>query len=144
MPGVCVRLWSIVKSEIFKLSCLGGQVLVSQITHTHKLLENMCVLRCRSTLLTPEKCFLFPPFSVLICVFRLSSFADSYSCKSANSSPTVSLFLLLAFSLSSPPPPTAAVGQTSLVVSSVDFLEPLRGARGLLASNIISAKDTEP
>lgn len=56
-------------------------------------------------------------------------------------SPTAPLFLLASFFLLCPPR-RGSLGQTSLVVSSVDFLETLRETEGLM-SDYISVKDTE-
>lgn len=146
----CVFVVHTVKSEIFKLSCLGGRVVCeSNHTYTHKLLENVCALKKAST--DTRKVFFF---SSIFCT-NLSSVFLLLQIPSADCQPmylprlpsSSFLFPLFLLSLLLPPlsssPHRATVGQTSLVVSSVDFLEPLRGA-GELASIIISVKYIEP
>lgn len=149
MPCVCV-FESTVKSEILGLALWVAKCRVSHIAHTHTNGSIACVLRCRRSLLSPKTSFLFLPFSALICLFRLSLSIIPLQIPTPvclpsylpwlPSSSSFPLFLLLP---PFPSPQRATVGQTSLVVSSVDFLEPLREEEELATDNI-SVKDMEP
>ena len=124
----CVRVPLV---KIFKLSCLGWSAMWLK-SHVCCVAKGPCWHK--------KTAFLF-------CHFLLQWVSSVCLCW--NPTPVYNQPIYLqrfpSFSFSAPPPPPhrAAVGQPSLVVSSLDFLEPLREA-GALASDIISVKDIEP